>query len=317
MTRLQFVRQGILNDNRPFAVSLAWSVTGVAAAVLLRQMLAPALHGVPFVTFFPAVLVISIILGWRWALAVAVVSAALANFLFIDPPFGWALGSSGLIATGAFLVTAILTLITGATLRQTVREIDASNRLAEHLNTELQHRVKNNLAVVQGLARQTARSATLPDDFYAAFSGRLAALAEAHNLLASGNWQGSQLPELPRAALRPFNDHKAITFDGPPCVVPAASCVPLVLGLHELGTNAIKYGALSVNTGRVEVRWRLEGDDLLIEWQEAGGPPVTPPSRRGLGSRLLSRQAGLSSVVTDYRPEGVRCQFTVESARLV
>ncbi|WP_146184149.1 sensor histidine kinase, partial [Caulobacter sp. HMWF009] len=168
-----------------------------------------------------------------------------------------------------------------------------------------------------GLARQTAKSVTDPDEFYEAFMGRLMALAEAHNVLSSGNWEECRLPELPQAALSPFQQLEAIALAGPTCAIPPASCVPLVLALHELGTNALKYGALSVSSGRVSLTWAVAAGSVVLRWEETGGPPVVKPTRRGLGSRLLTKQSGLDAVSLDYRPVGVVCETRINGARLM
>lgn len=146
--------------------------------------------------------------------------------------------------------------------------------------------------------------------------GRLAALAEAHNVLSSGNWEECRLPDLPQAALSRFQQLGAIALVGPSCVIPPASCVPLVLALHELGTNAIKYGALSVSSGRVSLSWTVAAGSVVLRWEETGGPVVVPPTRRGLGSRLLTKQTGLDAVTLDYRPEGVVCETRIDGAKL-
>lgn len=284
---------------------------------LVRFAIGPWVNGLPFLTFFPAVLVASLFLGWGWGLLVTVASAAVANFFFVEPRFAWALRDTDIVGMLAFFVSASLLVFTAAALRGTVKEIDENGRREAALNAELQHRVKNNLTVVQGLARQTAKSATTPDEFYQAFLGRLSALGEAHDVLSSGKWEQCHLPELPQAALRPFQEQGATTLAGPACAIPAASCVPLVLALHELGTNAIKYGALSVSSGRASLTWTVEDRSILLRWQETGGPPVQRPTRKGLGSRLLATQAGLDAVSLDYRREGLVCEIRISGATLV
>ncbi|HEX8471728.1 MAG TPA: sensor histidine kinase [Brevundimonas sp.] len=182
------------------------------------------------------------------------------------------------------------------------------------LNLELQHRVKNNLAVVQGLARQTAKTSPDPSDFNRAFHGRLMALSQANDILLTGKWEECRLPELVEAALKPFLKEGIITTAGPPCRVPARPCVPLVLALHELGTNAVKYGALSDPCGQVRLTWRIENGTAVFDWEETGGPHVEAPKRKGLGSRLLSKQPGLADVRVEFRPEGLTCRITIEGA---
>lgn len=317
MTRLLFMQRALLNERRSFALTLVWAALAVGAATAARFALAPWVEGVPFLTFFPAILLATLFLGWRWGIAVAFSSALAANFFFVEPTFSWALSEADVIGTLAFFVSAALLVATAGTLRLTVKEIDDNARREAKLNAELQHRVKNNLAVVQGLAQQTAKSVADPDEFYRAFLGRLSALAEAHNVLSSGRWEECRLPDLPQAAMRPFQEQGATILGGPACVVPPASCVPLVLALHELGTNALKYGALSTPTGQVALTWAVVEGRLVLHWQESGGPAVEHPTRKGLGSRLLAKQAGLDAVTVDYRREGLVCEITIKGARLI
>jgi two-component sensor histidine kinase len=278
----------------------------VAAPTLARLAVASWVEGVPYLPYFPAILLAALFLGWRWGAAVVFASAAAANLLFFPPHV--------LTGVGFFIVTALLIVATAAMLRSALRELTAATEREAALNAELQHRVKNNLAVVQGLAAQTVRTAPEGDNFYDAFRGRLLALADAHNLLSTGKWEQCHLPALAEAALRPFASSGAVSFTGPPCRLPAGACVPLVLALHELAVNAVKYGALSVATGRVRLAWALRGGRAELRWEEGGGPAVRPPARRGLGSRLLTRQAGLEAVSLEFRPAGVVCEIVVEGA---
>jgi PAS domain S-box-containing protein len=165
----------------------------------------------------------------------------------------------------------------------------------EVLIQELNHRVKNTLATVQSLARQTARRARTPKAFRERLEGRLMALSEAHNLLSRGNWQRADLREIALAGLAPFTHDLAtnITIAGPNVPLPPRMALTLAMVFHELATNAAKYGALSSATGRLVLRWEVEqtgsGPMLRLTWRESGGPEVTPPARRGFGSLLIER----------------------------
>jgi two-component sensor histidine kinase len=192
--------------------------------------------------------------------------------------------------------------------------VERTQREAE-LNLELQHRVNNNLTVIQGLARLMLRHAQTPEGYYAAFSERLLAISEANQILSRRGWEIAVLPELAETALRPFRTKGQIVLDGPPCELPTRSCVPLVLALHELSTNAVKYGALSVPNGRVRVQWTVEAGRCRLTWREEDGPPVPPPTRQGLGSRLLRPQPGLESVTLVLPPTGAVCEMVIEGAR--
>lgn len=155
---------------------------------------------------------------------------------------------------------------------------------------ELNHRVKNTLATVQSIARQTLRRPEAPADFDA-FLSRLMALSAAHNVLTRENWRGATLHDVVLEALRPFDwAEERISALGNRAELPSGMAVTLSMALHELATNAAKYGALSNDVGRVSLRWEArDGRIIHLEWREIGGPPVQKPARAGFGSRLLER----------------------------
>ena len=274
--------------------------------------------GVPFLTFFPAVLVAGLLLGWRWGALTLVAASVVANYVFQPPVLAFALTFSQVVSTFAFVAFGALILATTETLRHAFARLNEAAVRERQLNLELAHRVNNNLAVIQGLARQTFRTSPDPAEFCDVFTGRISALAEAHKVLMSGASQSSsQLPELAEAALRPFRAHGGVAIDGPACSVPMIASAPLVLALHELGTNALKYGALSTPAGRVRLAWSMEGSDCRFVWEEHDGPRVRTPSRQGLGTRLLRAQPGLQDVRLQFDPDGVVCQIVVPDAARV
>jgi two-component sensor histidine kinase len=179
---------------------------------------------------------------------------------------------------------------------------------------ELHHRVKNTLATVQAVVGATARSTSNIDEFYEAFVGRIISLANTHSLLTEAVWQTASLREILEKELSPYNDHKGerITLEGPAVELPSEAAVPIGMAIHELTTNAAKYGALSASTGRVAIHWSSEPEEggvrLRLTWDESGGPEVTQPKRQGFGSRLLHRvlTTQLSAKVEmDFRPTGL------------
>ena len=177
---------------------------------------------------------------------------------------------------------------------------------------ELNHRVKNTLAVVQALAHQSFAGST-DDAGREAFEGRLVALAAAHNLLTNERWEAASLKDLIASAAAPCDpEGQRIAMEGPDMRVPPKIAVALSLAIHELCTNAVKYGALSNDRGRVAVRWSASGGRLRLEWVERDGPPVAPPTRRGFGSRMLERAlAGEldGKVELDFAPAGLCCSI--------
>jgi two-component system CheB/CheR fusion protein len=178
---------------------------------------------------------------------------------------------------------------------------------------ELTHRVKNTLAVVQSIAHQTIRAAPSPGEFIKRFEGRLVALGNAHNLLVESDWKGADLRALAVSQLNLYvsGSPDRLRLKGEPTSLPAEFATPLALVLHELATNAAKYGALSNETGWVELGWRVGQDGgrhlLTIEWHERGGPTVRPPERTGFGSVLIREGLPNAKVRLESPPEGVEC----------
>jgi PAS domain S-box-containing protein len=204
-------------------------------------------------------------------------------------------------------------------------DIDERKRAEERrvmLINELNHRVKNTLASVQSIARQTLRSGRPPEQAMELFTARLVALSAAHNVLTRENWEGAELAEIAQEALAPFTTRGdgRIHVRGPATRLSARAAVGLAMALHELATNATKYGALSGEAGEVELSWSVLGHEppcLTLEWQERGGPPVVEPARSGFGSRLLTQGLpGELDGVTEleFAPEGVRCRITAPLA---
>ena len=179
---------------------------------------------------------------------------------------------------------------------------------------ELHHRVKNTLATVQAIVGSTARTATSIDSFHEAFVGRIKSLAHTHSVLTEATWQTASLRDLLASELMPYAESETetspdlrIVLDGPAVDLPSEIAVPIGMAIHELTTNAAKYGALSTGRGRVVIAWRVEAGVLHLDWRESGGPPVAPPTRQGFGSRLLQRVLTTqvqAQITTDYAPEG-------------
>ncbi|MGE8941397.1 PAS domain S-box protein [Leptospira interrogans] len=187
------------------------------------------------------------------------------------------------------------------------------------LLNELNHRVKNTLAIVQSIAAQTLREIPEPRAFKQAFSARLMTLSRAHNLLTRTAWQGAPLGDVVAAALAPFHtdSHSQFHVQGPTVLLEPNSAVTLSLALHELATNAAKYGALSKLAGRVRVVWSITdaavpGGKPMVEfsWVERSGPAVRPPERRGFGTRLVEASAEQlgGRITLEYKPEGFECR---------
>ncbi|WP_322514676.1 HWE histidine kinase domain-containing protein [Rhodopseudomonas palustris] len=194
---------------------------------------------------------------------------------------------------------------------------EAQQRL---LNDELSHRMKNTMALVQAIASQTLKN--VPDKApVKAFSDRLLALSMAHDVLLQQDWRSAPVRSIVETAIRIFDDVGRFDVSGGSVPLGSRSALSLALLLHELTTNAAKYGALANDSGRVQIAWTIEDADgeaeLRLRWRESGGPAVAPPSRQGFGSRLLKMGlAGTGGAQLHYHPAGVEAEFSVSLAEL-
>lgn len=207
---------------------------------------------------------------------------------------------------------------------------DMSERhaLARHqqlLINELSHRVKNTLAIIQSIARQSFRAGESPGEAREKFEARLQTLSGAHNLLTESGWKAISLRQLIERCMAPFSrsaDDARVSLDGPDLPIAPKAAVSLALALHELATNAVKHGALSTEHGRVTLGWSLDAGpapELRLAWRETGGPPVAAARRAGFGSRLIER--GLATelggaVRLSFPPQGVVCEIDVPAPTL-
>jgi PAS domain S-box-containing protein len=217
-----------------------------------------------------------------------------------------------------------------------VQDIDDRKRANERLQTEiverekaqqrqqlliheLNHRVKNILAMVQAMAAQTLSTAASPTGARIALEARLIALAQAHDVLTRESWDGAELSDIIAGGVAPHQSQlgERVHIQGPRVRLEPKTAVSLAMAVHELATNAVKYGALSNDEGFVTIDWTVEpvkdGCDLRLIWAEHGGPQVQPPTRTGFGSRLIGRSlASENGVATlSYPPQGARCDIAV------
>ncbi|MGH7032516.1 MAG: chemotaxis protein CheB, partial [Stellaceae bacterium] len=181
---------------------------------------------------------------------------------------------------------------------------------------ELGHRVKNALTVVQAIAHQTMRTTASPHDFVDRFDGRLAALASTHNWLTQLDWKGADLGSLVRDQLSPYigEGSQRLHLEGEAVTLPPDIAMPFGLVLHELATNAAKYGALSSMSGKLQLSWQSINDNLVLDWNETGGPVTEAPTTGGFGTRIIL--ASIESQLRghadfNWRREGLRCKISV------
>jgi len=197
-----------------------------------------------------------------------------------------------------------------------ITEKKREEQLKELLIGELNHRAKNLLAVIQGIAQQTFKTKGVTEVTLAAFNGRLAALAAALDLLTRSSWSSVKLAEVVFASIEPLNLRKeAFRVSGPDVEIESKTAVSFALALHELATNAVKYGSLKNTVGNVEISWSVESDRLHFLWRERGGPLVETPKSRGFGTRMIERSLAVEfqgTVTIDFHSSGFTCK--VEAA---
>ena len=215
----------------------------------------------------------------------------------------------------------------GTVVQQFVSFVDLTahkedNARCKMLIDELNHRVKNTLSTVQSIVTQALRPPTEPAAIRNAIESRILALSRSHDLLSSSNWEGSGLHDLVDTALHPFEavagHTERFTITGDNVYLPPKTTLSLAIGLNELATNAVKYGAFSNDAGKIDIDWTVvkeaTGRWLTLRWRERGGPPVTAPTRKGFGSWVIER--GLAhelggDVTLEYLPQGLACTINI------
>ncbi|WEK46806.1 MAG: sensor histidine kinase [Candidatus Andeanibacterium colombiense] len=294
------------------AHGMLWTGVAVAVPAGLRWVIdAGGVADTPFVTFYPAILLAALLLGWRYGAVTAVLAGIVVNRVLRFEPLDFR-APGDLLVILLFALTCSILISVAAMVRRLVEDQAAAAEREAVLNLELLHRVKNMLATVNSLATMTARHSD-PGDFIDAFGGRVAALSRASDLLTLGREVQCDIRRLIETAIVPFRTEENFKLGGPDGELPRETCVPLGLALYELCTNAAKYGALSVPEGQVLLDWELHGEDrTVIRWRELGGPPVPEQRNAGLGSRLLRAQTGLAAVRLEFPVDGVRCEFEID-----
>jgi two-component system, chemotaxis family, CheB/CheR fusion protein len=204
----------------------------------------------------------------------------------------------------------VVTFVDVTDRQEAERRWEARQRL---LVRELSHRVKNTLAVVQAISTQTLRQAGADRELQQTLASRLKAVATSHDLLVQGEWKGARLEAIAREQLSPYLEGASprLRLEGPPVDLPSEMATPFGLLLHELATNASKYGALSNESGKVDLKWELiegeRGRRLRLQWSESEGPRVAKPTHKGFGTFLVERGLPEAQFEREFRPDGVVC----------
>jgi PAS domain S-box-containing protein len=229
-------------------------------------------------------------------------------------------------STWIFTSASVVRDAVGRPVRMVGASVDITERKqAEYqrdlLVAELNHRVKNTLATVISIARQSFATGRSADEAQQSFNGRIRALAQTHGRLADANWAGVPFMDIVTDELRPYrrDDGSNVRIIGQQVTFNPKSAVVLGIALHELATNAAKYGALSTRTGMVDVRWAITDSTFAVTWEESGGPAVVTPERAGFGRMMLERAIGADlqgAVELDFAPTGLRCAIELPLAAL-
>jgi two-component sensor histidine kinase len=308
--------------------------------LFLQEILGPDVPGNPFLVLLPGVLMASVLFRWRGGIAALTTLAGYADYYHLDGP-GFFIDTpaslfalSLFVAVGLYVVALVHSLqralarqeallddqrATMEALERARDDLVAAEARKDLFAREMQHRVKNAIAVIASVGRQTLRSAATMEEFGIAFDARLNALARTQSAIApDGHGTGADLADLVTIAIDPFRSPNPLTVQGPPVRLGPKSALNLGLALHELATNAAKYGALSQRGAGLSVTWECPGGDVALSWVESTTEAPPEPTRKGFGSKLIERTAsGLGgSCVRTVAPEGYRFAVRVPLASL-
>lgn len=315
--RNRLTREVRASPDRSIASELGIGFCAGLAAALLRLSLPLRPQQLPTLTVVVTLAVVTTFVGVWAGIATALVGGILAWYLFFNP-YSWSLANDAWIPLLGFAVIASVIVTTAQLYRSTARtsherevaRLYAQADTAELFAREMAHRLKNALAIVQALAFQTIGTA---GEDAAKFSARLKALADANDLLNEHvDTPSATVAEVIESALAPFGDLRGrVEVASVDALIPSQQVVSLALALHELTTNATKYGALSTVDGRVTINVEQTSHGLCMTWKEAGGPKVSEPQRTGFGTRLL-RRSGMNTKL-DFEADGLRCSMGLRS----
>lgn len=303
--------------------SLMIGVVAAIAATGLRLLLTSALKDeAAFTPDFLALFAAAYLGGWLSGLVSMLVAGLITFYAFLDPPMSLVRPLSDALSLMLFWLVAGLILLSVVSLRTALSRLAAREQallLAQTqeqlLAREMGHRIKNLLAVVQGMVDQSLRGSKDLNEARERIANRLRSLATAQEL-ALNPMRDVRLAEVVQASVRAIGDERIDLHWDADGQVDQQSARGLVLALHELATNALKYGALSQRDGRVHVTVHPgDGDEIRVSWKETGGPPVEEPTRQGFGSKLIARALPGSGETTllRYPPGGVECVFRLRT----
>jgi two-component sensor histidine kinase len=301
-----FVRGGL----RPNSLAaFAFAIVCVALATLARwliDLIAP--HSTPYVTYFPVIMIATLVGGWAAGMLALLGSILEVWYLFLPPRHQWFFFTPDRVASLVlFLFGMLIILWISEQFRRVVRQLDEEENYRQVVVDELGHRVKNKLATIYAILRHELRRYP---DVWESVSGRLHALSATDDFLVKSKNGSIGLHRILTQELAPY-DSSRVSVRGEPVEIQSKLAVVLSLLVHELSTNAANYGALSSPVGRVDVSWHTHGNEIALDWSESGGPPVEAPTKRSFGSNLVERSldafGGKANIV--FASTGVTCHI--------
>jgi len=293
------------------AEAYAFATFCVAVAALVRWTIGLFVEGVvPFATFFPAALFAALVGGIGPGIFAAILGAAIGWWAFIDPPMAWLpLTLAQKISLIAYLTTSLIIVWAGDHYRRLMKRLEDEEKFRELAVEELAHRLKNKVATIQSIV-----SLRLRDDpqVREEIINCLGSLRATDDLIIATQGKGARIRDILSAELRPY-DVARISIEGPEVLLPPKLALTMALILHELATNAAKYGALSRSVGKISVCWSYADPWLNLEWRESEGPPVSIPKHRGFGTRLFLRalEQFSGNVDATFASTGLVCKLSV------
>jgi two-component sensor histidine kinase len=293
------------------AEAYAFATFCVAVAAVVRWVAGLWFEGiVPFATFFPAVLLASLVGGIGPGIFAALLGGAFGWWAFLSPPMTFfPLQVGQVISLIAYLTTCLIIVWAAEHYRRLTKRLEDEQKFRELAVDELAHRLKNKVATIQSIVSLRLREDPQARDEIVKCLGSLKATDD---LIIAAQGQGANLCDILAAELRPY-DAVRISIEGPEILLSPKLALMMALLFHELATNAAKYGALSQSAGKISVRWSHSEPWLNLEWQESGGPPVAIPNHRGFGTRLFLRaleQFG-GKVEAAFASTGLVCKLSV------
>ena len=267
-----------------------------------------------FATFYPAVLFAALIGGAAVGIFAAILGALICWWAFLPPYFSFQLQTPGeQISLVSYIFSSLLIVWAAEHYRSLTKRLRDEEKFRKLAVEELAHRLKNKLATIQSIIRFRLRE---HPEAKTEIIGALNALSTTDDLIMAAQEQGARIRDILSAEFGPY-DVSRISMEGPDCVLPPKLALTMALVVHELATNAAKYGALSNSLGKLLIHWSLFDAQLKLEWRESGGPSVSPPTHRGFGTRLLSNsldQFG-GSVEMAFETSGLVCKIAVILSR--